>query len=280
MLSPCADLNFDFMKEIFDIKRFGRYIASDLKGCTANFGLNLLTISLLGVIAYFVSSVFHLVIGDGWHSTGEATRWTIFLLASAILLISMPIKCYGHITDRKSGAAWLMLPASTFEKFLSMILNCLVIIPAAFFIVYIGCDLLLCTADKSIGTALINTSAAHFIYGAEIPDGLSKTLHPITAIDDIFSIILVFLLGGLCFKRSKAAKTILVLIGIGMAASIILTPVFINFFAGSISNLQSLDSEMILNRINGLAWIDTVSDLVVLAGLLVTIFFRLKTIKH
>jgi len=268
------------MKEIFDIKRFGRYMTADLKGCMAKYGLSALILSLSGVFVYFISVIVNLMAGNGWDASGEALRWACLVGAGIALIISMPVKCYGDITDKRSGSAYIMLPASTFEKFLSMILNCLIIIPAAFIIVWVGSDWLICTLDKTAGTAIIESSAVRFMFGAEIPEELSDNLHPLTAIDDLFSSILVFLLGGLCFKRSKAAKTILVLMGAGMAVSILLTPILVHYMSGSIEQLAELDADTIVSRINGLAWIDTTADLLVLCALLTGIFFRLKTIKH
>ena len=48
--------------DIFNFRRFGKYFASDFKTCTSNYGLSLLTISILIPVALYALSVIFSVI--------------------------------------------------------------------------------------------------------------------------------------------------------------------------------------------------------------------------
>lgn len=259
------------MEEIFNIRRFGKYFAADLRRCMYNFGLNVILISLMGVICYMVNATFGLCAGKGWETMGESARCSVFIVAAIVLVITMPARCYGRITDKKKGSAFLMLPASVSEKFLSMIINCLIIIPVVFAVIYMSCDWLLCTVDKTAGTAI---SDAMYSTGKEIFFGLSEEIprhiSVFSAVDDMFNIILVFLLGALYFKRSKAAKTILTFLGLSIAAGMILSLVMPHL-------PENLASGTFFSR---LLAIDTVIDIAMLCVLLAAVFFRVRTIKH
>ena len=48
--------------DIFTFRRFGKYFASDLRSCSANYGLSLLTISLLTPLAtYAIFLIFSII---------------------------------------------------------------------------------------------------------------------------------------------------------------------------------------------------------------------------
>ena len=49
------------MKDIFNIRRFGKYFVSDLGSAAANFGLSLLLLSSAGVIVYLLMGFFSLI---------------------------------------------------------------------------------------------------------------------------------------------------------------------------------------------------------------------------
>lgn len=246
------------MKEIFNLSRFWKYITGDLRRCMTAFGPSFIIISLMGVITYTVNALFSLCSGNGWETIGTDGRLIAFVISAMVLVITMPSKCYGHITDRRKGSAFLMLPASAFEKFLSMTINCLVIIPAAFMTVHLGCDWIISTIDKTAGTAIILNSSYSSAF---------------SAVDDIFGIILCFLLGSLYFKRSKAAKTILVMIGAAIALSMVVTPFVVHWYDHKML-------EDIIRSIEDIMWVDTIIDITVMCALLAAVYFRVKTIKH
>ena len=108
-------------------------------------------------------------------------------------------------------------------------------------------------------------------------------MRPYSFIDDHVYGILVFLLGAICFKKNKSAKTILCLIGLSMGVSMIVSPVVLHSMVSMAGSLEEIsDPSVIFNSplFNNLKVFDTVSDLVLMAGLLVAVYFRVRTLKH
>ncbi len=273
------------MKEIFDIRRFGKYFVSDLRGCVSKYTLNFLLISLMGLIIYAGTIIMGLIFNGTWEGPSIYFRTAVFVICIAVLLITMPSKLYGHLTEKRAGTTWLMIPASTFEKYLSMILICAVIIPTLFLGIYIGTDTLLCTVDKTCGINILHIAKEIFGYRTEIPtevmSAIGGLVNPLTYIDDIIGSVLIFLLGSICFKKAKVVKTILFLMVISMAFSIMASP-FITEYMEALANTPTvtLDDFFGGGFFGNLALIDTINDLAVIVICLTGIFFRLRTLKH
>ena len=185
------------MKEIMDFNRFGKYFVSDLKSCAVNYGYSLILICLMGLIIYIGTVSMGLLFNGTWGGPTEAFRSNVFWLSMFVMAVTMPVKCYGGLTEKKTGSQWLMIPASKLEKFLSMVLITAVFIPMIAFCVSLGLDALLCAVDHTCGSSLISA----FI-GAD------------QKINSIISLSLSFLLGAIFFKSSKTVKTFLVLFAI------------------------------------------------------------------
>lgn len=269
------------MKDIFDIKRFGKYFLSEIKSAGANFGLSLALLSFMEVIVYLFAGLFSLMNSGQWDGTGIPLRSTTFCLCLFVMVISMPVKCYGHLTDLRSGSTWLMVPASTLEKFLSMVLITAVLIPAVFTGAYFCTDSIICAIDSSCGDSFIKILSDIPGYLNEIPDAsaasfLTKLTSPWMYIDDSIGSILIFVLGAICFKKNKSAKTILTLIVISMAASMFMTPFTLRIITDANDPMSLMDSPIIRNYAT---W-DMISDIVIVSGMMVAIYFRIKTLKH
>ena len=284
---------------IFSFRRFGKYLVSDLKRCISNFGLSFLVISLTGLVCYLLVGVISYVSGAGWVSSNALARSLYLWIAFAILVAAMPNKCYGFITDRKLGSNWLMLPVSTVEKFLSMLINCLVIIPSAFFLFSFAIDWLITALDPQLHSTIIGSgmelfdvivakAAEESEVNALLTNFITENNIIFSAIDDSMILILAFLLGAILFKSQKATKTILAWFGIGSLLSIILAPVAImlvgNFDLDTLNALNSGDIEAVTtfaqDFISSAMKFDTIFDVTLLLGMEAAIFMRLKTIKH
>ena len=131
------------MNNVFDIKRFGRYFAYDLNNARNNFGVSALTVGLLPLILLFFNTLFGLVFTGDVPQVVLPAKVVILVFAFIIVAISGPVKLYGHLTERRSGSDWLMIPASSFEKFLSMALMLCIVLPVAVLGLFSICDLLL-----------------------------------------------------------------------------------------------------------------------------------------
>ena len=128
--------------ENFNSGRFMQYLAQDLKRCVRKAGLTTFACSLAPAIILAFTA---------WSSSmGGNTEWKIWLnfsdmaaaIISVLFFLRLPITCYGHLTDKRKGAAHLMLPVSHTEKYVSMILVGIVIFPLAFALMYLSVDAL------------------------------------------------------------------------------------------------------------------------------------------
>lgn len=288
------------MKDIFDFKRFGKYFVSDFKGCVANYGLSLITISmLLYLICYVVTVSFGLIMNQGWEGLGLGTRATLFVIAMITLVITMPVKCYGKITEKQSGSLFLTLPVSRLEKFVSMLLMTIVVAPVIGTALYLGLDALVCLFDKTCGNNLVSEiqdlatiimnipeEAAMEAALGEIPENVAKFIKEITCpwlyVDDMIGTSLIFLLGAVFFKKGKTVKTIMACIALAIAASIIATPIMAPWTNELFDMMDNGNFDEIFNFgiFRHAALIDTLNDTLVNIALLIGIWFRIKTLKH
>ena len=211
------------MDKSFDIKRFGKYFAYDLKSVWRENNVSLLVWCLLPIFFYIVYMFFSFVAGGVTSFlSGElsrpplALRGGVFVTAAILFIMVFPSRAYGFVTEKAKGSSWLMLPASRFEKFLSMLIICLVVVPLAFFCTYLLSDALICLMDGKCGGSIISSWAD--INSFENTDGDFKV--GANGLWFIVSWVLqtssIFLLGALIFKKSKVLKTILALFVLSM----------------------------------------------------------------
>ena len=244
------------MDNTFKISRFGKYFVYDLKRQWKNIGMLMLIFALFPIIFYmlymFFAALFDgglMKIFIGLEIDGPAgwTRFGVFAVMSTIFVMLFPSRAYGEITNKEKGSEWLMLPASRLEKFTSMMLISLVVIPLVYVVVYFLSDAFVCLLDKSCGDSLMS-----FRINKEI--GSSDFVIPANGLWILASSIvgnaIVFLLGGLIFKKWKVVGTVLVLFALQMVFSGLLS-VFItnadlewwgNWFADwTIKHADSID---------------------------------------
>ncbi len=277
------------MKNTFNPSRFGKYLVFDLKSrWTENRAF--MTIWVIFPVIYYFLWLFFSVLGNGFSSgfsdfhvghPSIATRASAFAIVTIIFMVFYPSKAYGFITEKAKGSAWIELPASRLEKYLSMMLITLVIIPIIFFFGYLLCDWLICIADKGCGESLVsawlgtisnnNTDGEVKIWGYGSWWLASSVLQTAS----------VFLLGALIFKKAKVSRTILSLF-----------VVFMIFFALSALIFSHIDLEAFgermrawtMDHITGIdTWINVWGNIelaVIVIGLGIWSWFRVKNIQH
>ena len=293
--------------DILDMRRFGKYFASDIKTCWANYGLSLLTISiLLPLIVYIIPTALNLILKSTWDGPDMGLRFFVFGMAMFCIVVTMPVKCYGKITEKQYGSFWLTLPASRQEKFITMVIMTCIIVPVTGAVLYLGMDALICALDHSCGNSLtagaiewfrnlsdlkevtVNLIDEHLeIENAAVAQEFVRQVsHPLLYIGEIFCISLPFLLGAVYFKNGKTVKTFLVIFAVSTTVSIIVTPALTTWTKDIMSNLGSQDDATLMRSLFGsgffrhLVLIDTISDTILNVALLAGIWFRIKTLKH
>lgn len=292
-------------KDIFNFNRFGKYFVSDLRTCAANYGLSLLTLAVLTPLALeCITGVFNMILGLTWEGAGIGMRAGTFGVAMFCMIVTMPSKCYGRLTDKQYGSFWLMLPASRLEKFISMMLICCIVAPFISICMYLGIDAVLCAIDHTCGENIIAgalnmmdefTTFKMNLGGTDIEiseeyimmyENASKFIDQVTNpwlyVDELLCASLPFVLGAICFKKGKIVKTFLALTALSTAASMLATPIMM----GYMSDLMTASKDEVMKMMfesgfyNSLIWMDIVGDFILYGGMTVAVWFRLKTLKH
>lgn len=269
------------MNNVFSAKRFGKYFSYDLKHCIDTFGLSLLILGLMPMIAFLFASIISFIVSGDWIPDNTVNRIVAAVIAVFIATIMFPVKAYGEITDKKAGSNFIMVPASTFEKWLSGSLMTLVIVPVALVLLLLGVDLLLgALLPSHYGEALLLQEWFRPIIC--IPASLTGLSMDVSInVGLIFWVswatsVLCFLLGAVFFKKSKIAKTILALMIFSMLLSMLTAP-FANLMPGLIESIQLGDAERVMRGFWTAVWVIDGAEIV---AFLAIYYFRLRTIKH
>ena len=273
------------MNEIFDFKRFWTYFKYDLKQMWRNHSKAAIMIGGASAIFYVLWVLCSLVFTQHWTSPIIFARIPMFILAFVILELYM-VRAYGYLTEKKAGSAWLMIPASKTEKFVSMILMVCIVIPLLFFVVYMAIDGILAQVDPTYGQSLIVGGVS--AYGkilqfiSAISNELPITFTPasiiFTAIVSLFCNFLYFHLCGICFKRNKLVIAIAIVFGLSTLLSLlsgILVPLFI----------ENIDC-IVMDDMQAAQWVVGLMNAGVVVTCLLTVglgwgvWRRIKTIQH
>lgn len=287
--------------DVLNMNRFGRYLVTDIKNAIARYGISFLIMATISLTSYLLVGFFAAIVGTGWYSLELAPRTVIMGITLIILTITAPAKIFGFVTDKKEGSSFLMIPASSLEKTLSMIIVCCVIVPFAFFAVYMSLDQILCLIDSRCGDSIaiaVNSGQTLLNEAFHKASLESQNIIPDYSsfssvwmyLDDLAQGFLIFLLGALLFKSSKPAKTIGCLILLSIALSMIVTPIIthgaMEKFKEAAAN-SNMTPEELFNMFPFISWsmkhavlMDWVSDTIVNIGLAIAIYFRVRKIKH
>lgn len=292
--------------DIFNFHRFGKYFASDLRTCAANYGLSLLVLAVLTPLATeFIAGGFNLLLGMSWQGASLGLRIGVFAIAMFCMVVTMPVKCYGKLTDKQYGSFWLMLPASKLEKVISMMLICCIIAPVLGLGMYLGIDVIICGIDQTCNQSMaagaiglldelatwkmnmggieLEVAKEDMLLWENGSRFIEQMSNPWLYVDDIICISLPFLLGAICFKNGKTVKTFLAMAAFSMIISMISYPLMMAF-ANDLFNAAGDEEAMRMmfesGLFNNLIWIDIVSDTLLYGGLIAAIWFRIKTLKH
>lgn len=205
------------MSNAFNISRFNRLLALDGRNYFKRFGLVLVIIIGVNVVAWAVFSFLpYLEITE----VLPLNRYLLITLLAAISIAMVPGIAFGDINDKRAGASQMIMPVSTLEKFLSLFLYCCLLTPV------------LCV----VGSLILDTLLALLPFGKYEGFTWSQFVmqfHPksliVNAADDenlwdltfflnrdyqywlqMIALPSVCLFANLIFKKNKVAKTFLV----------------------------------------------------------------------
>ena len=266
------------MNKIFQPKRFGAYLLYDLRSAWNNYGITMLILGTLPLLVFVLNTLTELLLQGKTFQVDTSYAALLFGLALFILVVSFSAKTYGGITDKRYGSSWLLLPASTFEKFLSMLIVTCVVAPLCLCVLFGVTDTLMSLVfPNAYGPNIIN----NYDLQAAIDESIGVHINFPALLYVSFAVpMLAFTLGAVLFKKAKPAKTFLVILAFGFVLSIIA----VAFASSGIldSNnmeryLDSLTEDQMQRMIN--TWLN-VPNLILSVLLMCGLYFRLKTIKH
>lgn len=292
--------------EVFNMNRFWRYLKSDFNSFISKYGISLLVMSTMAVTTDAFNGLISFFITGGWIGMITPLRFILFAVFAVIVLFTAPAKLYGHLTDRKQGSAFLMLPASKLEKFISMVLITGVVVPLFFGFLYLSLDAIVCMVDHTCGSSMFSylfctdfkSLMASSIAESDVTEwgsyfqNITSAFTPFLYFDDIFQSLMLFLLGALIFKTSKTGKTLGCLILLGLSLEMLLSPVIALTSIDKIRVLSESDMNMFTTdmfsanfpfiswTLRHLVLVDTLWDGFINCVILYLIWLRLGKMKH
>ena len=211
----------------FDFTRFGRLLKHDLRTIWPLYGLSL--ILLIG--APLLLWIFSVNFGDNVYSVVPISlRWSIILFLTVLSGCIAPSKLFSTSNLPQQGIYFAMLPASKFEKYLSMIIIGLIVCPLICLVGGIVLDSILTLLP--IGGYRESLFSVHHILdlwkeGSEEKLAIvSMMKNPIPWILLYISVAVIFLFANTIFKKHKFIKTILWIIIIQFLFSWIIGIIF------------------------------------------------------
>ena len=177
------------MNNRFDLKRFGQVVAEDWKLYLRRFGVTLIVWASLPVLIWITSLVFEVEIDPG----ARAGFIAAFIIAT---VMTVPANMYGKANLSREGVSFAMLPATSSEKFLSMVLYCSIVTP-------LFCGLGAWAVD-SLLTLLPFGGFKEFV----VPFSMNHLFHNLLFAAMLFlTESALFMLGNMIFKKRKTGKT-------------------------------------------------------------------------
>jgi hypothetical protein len=211
------------MNEVFDIKRLGRLIKYEVINYIPNFFKSLLIFASVIAAVWIFSLTVEFDVCP--HSRAGLVN-ALFVLA----IVLSPFIVYKDMNDRKKGYIYAMIPASTLEKLLSMIVLCVVIVPLLAYAVLTATDLLLWLLSKAGIGPFLHMEFYNPFTAVKLVDDEYLLPHIYPVFDSIIyfvNLIAYTIMFNTIFRKNKVLKTILFNMAMSFAF-VILTAVIVN----------------------------------------------------
>ena len=242
----------NIMNKTFDIKRFGNMLRYDGMSYFQKFGLTLGIFlgTPVGIwfLAYTNMSVSDLTMGDN--------RYAFLKFLMIIVMILAPSRLYKTCNDSRRGIQFAMLPASSLEKFLSMMIFCCVVTPILYMTGAVAIDSILTLIpgnnpyDGFVFKHIFNHDLVNINLGSEMAE-YSKTIKlPLAKVFSLLAYVSIFMFTNMLFKKRKVSKTIGTLAILGIILMVIIIRFTINYeeLNGSFTEEEFLESNKALIR--------------------------------
>ena len=238
------------MNERFDTNRYWKLVQYEAVNYLPNF------LKILLIFASVVAGEWIMSLTASGTFVSYSRVWLVAFLFKLAVALS-PFIIYKNMNNRKKGYLYAMIPASTLEKMLSMVLLCVVVVPVLSYAVLTCADVLLWLISKvGIGSfteiELYNPfvgEMAHITYNGNM------LLKPFAAFDNILYFVCIIsysLMFNTIFRNKKILKAVLFNIS-ALFAIIVLLSILMEaipgFGDGFFEKLDSMSDMVLLKRI-------------------------------
>lgn len=237
------------MNKTFDWNRFCKVVNKDFHNIWQNYGMTMLIFTLLPLAAWLL--VWALGgLGPGDNNIPASVRLVFIMSIVSFVCIMAPSRMYRTCNLPKEGIYFAMLPASKLEKYLSMILFCIVVCPLICLCGSLVLDMFLTLLPFGPYEDWFWESSFMSLFGPYPNEYMNPNAHMddesvilanqvlyngrfiLMCIPSLIASGAMFLFTGTIFKKHKVLKTFLALWGIEFVLQIILIPfipIFINW---------------------------------------------------
>jgi len=188
---------------IFSFDRFFKVLKYDLRFRVMGFALLFIVLLVSVHLFYFLF--------DGMSEFTAIVRAEIIRLLLFSCSFIAPFKIYREFRSRHGQASFIMLPASAFEKFASMFVISLILVPVSFLLLSLALDYFAVLLFSNMGHDRFFLRYEEFISLADIDFSLCCPV--------IFTLVSTAIFGNVIFKKRALAKTMLCVIAMAYILS-------------------------------------------------------------
>lgn len=284
------------MNNTFNINRFGKILKHDGLNFFPNLILTLAILWAIPVIIYLFAAL--MPTEETKDAFDAMSRIDLISTLTSIALIIAPARLYRHCNDSRKGIGYAMLPASTLEKFLSMVFYCVVVTPIIYVAGALAIDSILALfqgpyegfaaayyfdryakldAIFTKDNAMLDASLLIFF------KSISPTFMIALSMLGTLTISSIFMFGNMIFKKHKTGK----MLGILILLFIIFMIVFINLVANNeaLANYFSqMNEEKMAEFIKHIIFVAMnvgfYTEIIISALMLFGVYRKIKTQKY
>ena len=285
------------MNNTFNINRFGKVLKHDGLNFIPNLILTLAILWAIPVVIYLFAS---LMPGDERHIFDAFSRVNIIETLTKIAIIIAPARLYKYCNDSRKGIGYAMLPASTLEKFLSMVIYCVIVTPIIYIAGALAIDSILALFNGpydgfTVSVYFDRYAQINYAFDYQDPkillddtwpifvNSLSPTFLTILSILGTLTLSAIFMFGNMIFKKRKTGK----MIGILILLSIIIMIIFINYVANNealINYFEQINEDNVTEFIERMIfiWMNVAlyTEIIISALMLFGVYRKIKTQKY
>lgn len=224
------------MNNTLDFNRLGKVIKHDGASFAQNLGLALIILWAIPLVIWLFSS---LTPSNGHIDT--FSRISIIGTLGTILLIMAPARLYKYCNDSRQGIGYAMMPASSLEKFISMVFYCVIVAPIIYLAGALAIDSILAVlggpyegfaiSDYFNEISQFKNMVRQKMIGDEdyilLANCISPTVIILSKILNTLALSSIFMFGNMVFKKRKTGK----MIGILILLFIIFMVIMVNYVA-------------------------------------------------